>query len=198
LKSKLLPFHSRQIAEAHYKLSLVLDLTSGRLGDAIEQVKKAIGSIDARIAILVRSLESTSPSVKGDDVKGKGKAVETVDLTIAAMSQEAIANELKEFGELKTELSDKIEDLKSSPEKQEISAPAQAAKELANELSTSTGSSLPAGPIVVNDLSSMVKKKKKPVDAATSTSSSNGKRKADDEGDDGPEGKRAKANGSVA
>ncbi|KAJ6551413.1 hypothetical protein B0H19DRAFT_1211155 [Mycena capillaripes] len=50
LKDGLLPRSSRQIAEAYYKLSMVLDLTSGRLGDAITHAERALESIDMSAA----------------------------------------------------------------------------------------------------------------------------------------------------
>ena len=81
LKSELLPISSRQIAEAHYKLSIVLDLTSGRLGDALEHVERALESVEARLADL-RNVLSGQGTVQmdlsitngGDGYKGKGKA----------------------------------------------------------------------------------------------------------------------------
>ena len=39
LKTQLFPLSYRQLAEAHYKLGIALDLTTGRLADAIHHAQ---------------------------------------------------------------------------------------------------------------------------------------------------------------
>ncbi|KAG8904553.1 hypothetical protein FRC01_008683, partial [Tulasnella sp. 417] len=56
LKEKLLPFHSRQVAEAHYRLSLAMDLTPGKLSGAVGHAEKALKSVDERLALLKAKL----------------------------------------------------------------------------------------------------------------------------------------------
>src|ERR1700722_11245368 len=78
LKIELLPVSSRQIAEAHYKLSMVLDLTSGRLADAIVHAEKALESVETRLAELRNGLTGQlKPEPVAEppkSAKGKGKA----------------------------------------------------------------------------------------------------------------------------
>jgi len=77
-----------------------------------------------------------------------------------------------------------IEEMKTTPEGQALSAPELAAQALDQELKPAAA---PINTAVVNDLSGMVKKKKKP--AASETT--NGKRKADEE-DVAPTEKKAR------
>ncbi|KDQ13013.1 hypothetical protein BOTBODRAFT_175889 [Botryobasidium botryosum FD-172 SS1] len=176
LKMELFPIYSRQIAEAHYKLSMTLDLTPGRLSDAIEHAAKALESVQARLAILRDAAGGNLvvPEASSNG-KGKGRAVLEDDLMkeIESMSKEGLQSQIKEFEELETDLNLKLEDLKSTPENKE-SAPEQAEKELAaalNQKATVGASS--ATPLPVNDLTSMVRKKKAPPATAET-----GKRKA--------------------
>jgi HAT1-interacting factor 1 len=115
LKIELLPISSRQIAEAHYKLSMVLDLTSGRLADAIVHAEKALESVESRLAELRDGLSGQLPPVpeakaspKG---KGKGKATGTrlvrYDL-VQKMSKAQIEAEVKELSGLKEDLALKV------------------------------------------------------------------------------------------
>ena len=88
LKTALLPQSSRQIAEAHYKLSIVLDLQSGRLAQAIKHIEKALDSVDARLAELRNGLsgqvahmpEPAKGKKRDPKGKGKGKMVEDVPM----------------------------------------------------------------------------------------------------------------------
>ena len=48
-----------QLAEAHYKLSIALDLAAGRLVDAIHHAQRALESIEARLDELRTGLAST-------------------------------------------------------------------------------------------------------------------------------------------
>ena len=109
----LMPLSSRQIAEAHYKLSMVLDLTSGRLGDAIVHAQKALESVEARLVELKAGLDGTMKPVEEDktDGKGKGKASGSRlvrDGQVQNMSKAQIAAEAKELRELKEDLALKV------------------------------------------------------------------------------------------
>lgn len=114
LKTQLLPVTSRQIAEAHYKLSMVLDLTPGRLSDAIAQAEKALQSVESRLAELRDGLsgqlpplpEEEKPSAKG---KGKSTAFRLVrDELVQNMSKSQIEVEFKELSELREDLALKV------------------------------------------------------------------------------------------
>ncbi|KAJ6620654.1 hypothetical protein B0H10DRAFT_2021293 [Mycena sp. CBHHK59/15] len=199
LKVGLLPVSSRQIAEAHYKLSMVLDLTSGRLGDAIAHAERALESIEARLAELVAppqpQPEAPKPDPKG---KGKGKTRLVRDDLVGDMSAAQIEAETKELAGLKEDLALKVEELKTRPDEPMKNASALVAQALDAELNGAG----PAGSSaqVVNDLTSMVVKKKKkaapPADSTPSATSatSPAKRKADDDGESS-EGKKVKLDG---
>lgn len=114
LKVKLLPLSSRQIAEAHYKLSMVLDLTSGRLADAIVHAEKALESVESRLVELRDGLSGQSkqeaPEVK-KDFKGKGKSTGARlvrDDLVHAMTSNQIEGEIKELSGLKEDLALKV------------------------------------------------------------------------------------------
>ncbi|KAF8623209.1 hypothetical protein AX15_006447 [Amanita polypyramis BW_CC] len=194
LKENLLPVSSRHIAEAHYKLSMVLDLTSGRLSDAIVHAEKALESVESRIAMLRDELSGQipipPPEEQKQDYKGKGKATPKLardDLRDYSKSQ--MESELKELMGLKDDLALKVEELKSSPnENLGFSAPELAARALDKELNTSA-SSPPVIPAAVKDLTSMVKKKKKNSPAEDSGS---GKRKAEGDADASPKEKKVR------
>ncbi|TFK51898.1 hypothetical protein OE88DRAFT_1484347 [Heliocybe sulcata] len=171
IKSALLPLSSRQIAEAHYKLSMVLDLTSGRLSDAIMHAEKALESIEARLAEVRLGLSGqlkVEPTEESHsvDVKGKGKATGTQlkrEDDVRSMSKAQMEAEVKDLEGLREDLAQKVEDLKTSPAAEaeaDASVPALVAKALDKELAA------PAAGVptqtVVNDLTSMVKKKKAP------------------------------------
>ncbi|KAG6333525.1 hypothetical protein ID866_5561 [Astraeus odoratus] len=195
LKTDLLPVSSRQLAEAHYKLSMVLDLTSGRLSDAIAHAEEALQSVLARIAEVKGGLEgklAPVPSqVQENDRKGKGKAVPAmlapVEL-VQGMTKGQLEAELRELESLKQDLAAKVEELKTTPSEPTESAPALVARALDEELNARS-IAVPGQLPVVNDLTSMVKKKKKTVDPESTT-----KRKADDEDTTRP--KKAKLGGS--
>lgn len=113
LKAELLPTSSRQIAEAHYKLSMVLDLTSGRLSDAIVQAEKALVSVESRLAELRDGLSGQlppAPEVKTDS-KGKGKSTGTRlvrDDLVQNMTKLQIEGEVKELSGLREDLALKV------------------------------------------------------------------------------------------
>lgn len=116
LKTDLLPLSSRQIAEAHYKLSIVLDLTSGRLGDSITHAERALDSVEARLAELRAALSGQGyvkpeSSGKKEDAKGKGKATSPSLLgtdAIAHMSKSQMEAEEKELQGLRDDLALKV------------------------------------------------------------------------------------------
>ncbi|KAG9001498.1 hypothetical protein FRB94_006560 [Tulasnella sp. JGI-2019a] len=198
LKTQLLPFHSRQIAEAHYRLSMVLDLTPGKLAAAVEHADKALASVTARLDALKVAAE-TAPSKTEDDpkvevapidIKGKGSSSTILGSlandTIDGLKKEQIESQIKEFEELKNDLATKVEDLRTAPAQPDLVGEASGSASVQDAVNQALDAELNAGaPVtsqVVNDLSSMVKKKKKTAtnDTAANEASSGSKRKADD------------------
>ncbi|KAF7310066.1 SHNi-TPR domain-containing protein [Mycena indigotica] len=182
LKSALLPQSSRQLAEAHYKLSIVLDLTSGRLADAITQAERALESIECRLALLRNPQSGEVSSSTGDSKgKGKGKAKESMeDASLVGLTPAQVETEMKELEGLKEDLAVKIDELKTRPAEPIGNASALAAQALDKELNAG-GSKGAAGTSTVNDLTMAVKKKKKPVVDESGSGSPPGKRKADEQ-----------------
>ncbi|XP_006461785.1 hypothetical protein AGABI2DRAFT_193169 [Agaricus bisporus var. bisporus H97] len=205
-KVDLLPTSSRQIAEAHYKLSMVLDLTSGRLSDAISHAENALESVEARLVELLHGLSGELPPLPEEpptDSKGKGKAVTRLvrDDVIQRMSSQRIEAEIKELTGLRDDLALKVEELKTSPnEILDQSAPALAAQALDKELNMEIKSAIL--PQVVNDLTGIVKKKKKVATAETeasdspSTEANGAKRKAEEEAEASSTEKKARLESS--
>ncbi|KAJ3546096.1 hypothetical protein NM688_g5549 [Phlebia brevispora] len=198
LKIDLLPQSSRQIAEAHYKLSMVLDLTSGRQTDSIYHAEKALASIEARLAELRDAMgdqmkvESAPQPV---DVKGKGKDTAKGprlpgDDSIHKLSKSQMEAEVKELDGLKEDLALKVDELKSLQSDTRESAPVLAAKALDKELSA--GSASAALPTEVHDLTSIVKKKKKSAAGVNGADASAPKRKAEDDVPEALSEKKAK------
>ncbi|OCH84619.1 hypothetical protein OBBRIDRAFT_798927 [Obba rivulosa] len=195
LKNELLPLSSRQIAEAHYKLSIVLDLTSGRLGDAISHASLALESVEARLAELRDALNGQGGMVmyepeKQKDVKGKGKAKGPGLLgpdAIQNMNKTQMEAEVKDLQGLREDLALKVDELKATPEQPIGSVTELAAKALDNELNAAPAAgAASATPTAVNDLTGIVKKKKKTTDA------NGAKRKAEEESAELPSDKKAK------
>lgn len=96
---------------------MVLDLTSGRLADAILHAQKALESVEARLAELQAGIDGAlvaepepEPS-EAVDKKGKGKAtgmrLKRDDL-VQKMSKSQILAEKKELEELKGDLAAKV------------------------------------------------------------------------------------------
>ncbi|OJT06048.1 NASP-related protein sim3 [Trametes pubescens] len=199
LKTDLLPLSSRQIAEAHYKLSIVLDLTSGRLGDSITHAERALDSVEARLAELRDALSGqglVKPEVK-EDPKGKGKGKATGSLSLAddaieKMTKGQMEAEEKELQGLREDLALKVDELKTSPNEPEESAPALVAKELDAELNAESAPAAPAAKTEVHDLTGLVKKKKKNPEANGSASNSAAKRKAEEDAEETQSEKKAK------
>ncbi|KAF9244680.1 hypothetical protein BU15DRAFT_41998 [Melanogaster broomeanus] len=198
LKVDLLPMSSRQIAEAHYKLSMVLDLTSGRLSDAILHSEKALESVLQRITELKDGLSGKLPpspvQVQKEDKKGKGKATPSPLLAgdlVQNISKNQMEVELQELESLKEDLALKVDELKTMPAEPLDSAPGMAARALDQELNARS-IAVPGQPAVVHDLTSMVKKKKKPAESEGGT-----KRKTNDD-DASPATKKAKREGALS
>lgn len=98
LKNELLPISSRQIAEVHYKLCIVYDMTAGRLAHAIEHAQKAEASVRARLNEITTCLQSAA--IDNVDPKGKGKAVQPrfiSDVRLEDMSKSQLEAETKEL-----------------------------------------------------------------------------------------------------
>ncbi|KAH9006707.1 hypothetical protein EDB83DRAFT_2462851 [Lactarius deliciosus] len=207
LKTELLPLSSRQLAEAHYKLSIALDLTAGRLADAIHHAQRALESIEARLDELRAGLAGTlaplpEPTPEDDDAKGKGKGKQGAlapDELVQNWSKTQIEAEVKELGELKQDLALKVDELKSAPNDERdggLSAPELAQRALDRELN---GAPAPLQDLPVNDLTSMVvkKKKKAPVPVPEASGAAE-KRKAEGEEALTPPDKKARLDESAA
>ncbi|KAI0349537.1 hypothetical protein OH77DRAFT_1414852, partial [Trametes cingulata] len=191
LKTELLPLSSRQIAEAHYKLSIVLDLTSGRLGDAIVHAERALDSVEARLAELRDALSGQGL----EDVKGKGKAKASrllAEDAIEKMTKGQMEAEEKELQGLREDLALKVDELKTAPNEPTESAPALVAKALDAELNAGPAPPAAAAPTEVHDLTGLVKKKKKNPEANGATTNGAAKRKAEDDGEETQSEKKAK------
>ena len=114
LKQELLPLSSRHIAEAHYRLCLVLDMTPGQLSSAISHVEKALHSVEARLEELrVGPQQRSVPPSSASDPKGKGKGKGVASSllkgdSVHELSPEEIEAELKEMDELRSDLMLKV------------------------------------------------------------------------------------------
>lgn len=114
LKTELLPLSSRQIAEAHYKLSIVLDLTSGRLSDAITHAETALESVLARISEIKGSLGGkvtpiSEPSEQNH--KGKERLISLASVSsklVQDMTPSQMQAELHDLESLKDDLAAKV------------------------------------------------------------------------------------------
>jgi len=118
LKADLLPLSSRQLAEAHYKLSMVLDLTSGRLSDAIIHAEKALKSVLGRISEVKDGLDgkltpTPVPEHKELDRKGKGKG-KAAPVVLASgelvqnLTKSQLEGELRDLESLREDLAAKV------------------------------------------------------------------------------------------
>lgn len=123
LKTDILPLSSRQIAEAHYKLSIVLDMTSGRLGDAVVHVERALESVEARLAELrnvlsgqgVADVKAEAQNDVGGDESGKGKgkgkakaSALVAEDSISRLTRSQMENEVKDLEGLREDLALKV------------------------------------------------------------------------------------------
>ena len=93
---------------------MVLDLTSGRLSDAIIHVQKALESVESRLAELrdglAGQLPPLPPQAVNDDTKGKSKSSGRLvrDDYVQNMSKTQIENEIKELHGLRDDLELKV------------------------------------------------------------------------------------------
>ena len=93
---------------------MVLDLTSGRLSDAIIHVQKALESVESRLAELrdglAGQLPPPPPQAVNDDTKGKSKSSGRLvrDDYVQNMSKTQIENEIKELHGLRDDLELKV------------------------------------------------------------------------------------------
>ena len=92
----------------------MLDLTSGRLSDAISHAEKALESVGARLAELHDGVDGNLPSAPNQeakvDKKGKGKATES-DVhadSVRNLTKSQMEAEIKECEGLKEDLSLKV------------------------------------------------------------------------------------------
>ena len=94
---------------------MVLDLTSGRLSDAIIHVQKALESVESRLGELRDGLAGQLPPLPpqqadNDDTKGKSKSSGRLvrDDYVQNMSKTQIENEIKELHGLRDDLELKV------------------------------------------------------------------------------------------
>ena len=92
---------------------MVLDLTSGRLSDAIIHVQKALESVESRLAELRDGLAGQLPPLppqQADNDKGKSKSSGRLvrDDYVQNMSKTQIENEIKELHGLRDDLELKV------------------------------------------------------------------------------------------
>ena len=113
LNIQLFPLSSRQLAEAHYKPGITLDLTAGILADAIHHAQCVLESVEAylyelragRAGTLAPLPEPPASASVTDDGKAKAKA----NRKLALVPDEQVLNWNKtqieaEIGELKQDL----------------------------------------------------------------------------------------------
>jgi HAT1-interacting factor 1 len=93
---------------------MVLDLTPGRLAEAIIQAEKALESVESRLAELRDGLSGQLPPVPQEEkpsAKGKGKSTGARlvrDDLVQKMSKTQIEAEIKELSELREDLALKV------------------------------------------------------------------------------------------
>ncbi|KAI9309432.1 hypothetical protein BJ944DRAFT_236121 [Cunninghamella echinulata] len=151
IKESILKPDDRQLAEAHYKYALALELSSDSVEEALQELKKASTVLKARI----QTLESGDAN-ENDGGKGKGKPV---------LSEDA-KKEIAEIQELVTDMEEKITELSVRQKDEE-----QASEMLKKVLGGLTGqpTDLPTtkkpdlNTATVNDLSTLVKRKVKEI-----------------------------------
>jgi HAT1-interacting factor 1 len=87
---------------------MVLDLTSGRLGDAIMHAERALESIECRLAELASPSPAEAEAAPKADPKGKGKGKLVRDDVVSGMSAAQREGEMKELAGLKEDLALKV------------------------------------------------------------------------------------------
>lgn len=198
IKTKIFPITNRQIAEAHFRLSMAYDMTTGNLEKQMVHVEKALESVKTRLKVLndlLPKASETKPVVEVD-AKGKGKATTVQENplgwtpkieSLESLTKAEIEAEIKDVTSLTEELNMKLEDLRATPADVGTTMD-RVGRELDQELNASGFGAALAPDQPVNDLSSMVKKKKpKPAAPAPGVNPlvpdlpTLGKRKAEDE-----------------
>lgn len=92
----------------------MLDLTSGRLGDAISHAERALESVEARLAELRDALSGqglVSMDIDQTDAKGKGRAAKLPilgDDAVQKLSRDQMEGEVKELQGLREDLALKV------------------------------------------------------------------------------------------
>ncbi|KAJ9093080.1 hypothetical protein QFC21_006576 [Naganishia friedmannii] len=164
-----LPATSREIASSHYRLAIVLESLSDKKQEAIENVEKAIESVQARKTAIERGLDPDHVIEEDYEVgghklrahgKGKGKGKEVINHKTSKLTEEERKKQVGECEEQLKDLQLKLEDLKTAPEREGI-----VEDTIAHLLGNTPAASGTAGQAMddiaakVNDLTNMVKKK---------------------------------------
>ncbi|KAJ9110806.1 hypothetical protein QFC22_006662 [Naganishia vaughanmartiniae] len=163
-----LPATSREIASSHYRLAIVLESLSDKKQEAIENVEKAIESVQARKTAIERGLDPDHVIEEDYEVgghklrahKGKGKGKEVINHKTSVLTEEERKKQVSDCEEQLKDLQLKLEDLKTAPEREGI-----VEDTIAHLLGNTPAASGTAGQAMddiaakVNDLTSMVKKK---------------------------------------
>ena len=111
-----MPLTTREIASSHYKLAIVLESLSDRKQEAIENVEKAIQSVQARKAAIERGQDpdhlEDSHDVGGHNLrassKGKGKAQANENYRASVLSVEERKKQVVDCEEQLTDLQAKV------------------------------------------------------------------------------------------
>lgn len=108
---------SREIASSHYRLAIVLESLSDKKQEAIENVEKAIESVQARKTAIERGLDPDHVIEEDYEVgghklrahsKGKGKAKEVVNHKTSELSEEERKKQVRECEEQLQDLQLKV------------------------------------------------------------------------------------------
>lgn len=100
--TSILPFESREIASAHFKLGVVLESVAEGRQEALENIEKAIESVEARRESVIDGSVVGGAEGKGKG-KGKGKAEGNLKL-----DEEERKRQEKECDELLIDLKAKV------------------------------------------------------------------------------------------
>ena len=114
--TQCMPLTTREIASSHYKLAIVLESLSDRKQEAIENVEKAIQSVQARKAAIERGQDpdhlEDSHDVGGHNLrassKGKGKAQANENYRTSVLSVEERKKQVVDCEEQLTDLQAKV------------------------------------------------------------------------------------------
>lgn len=122
IKIKLLPLENRQIADAHFRLSLAYDLGAGNVANQLEHAQGALDSVKKRLKVLQELLpkapenKATAPETDAKG-KGKGKAVSVQENplgwtpkfeSLETLTKPEIEAEIKDVTSLAEELEAKV------------------------------------------------------------------------------------------